>query len=154
MITSIWPRLTDTLPHPHPERCGHCDCPGTERNLELWQEHDNKDRPEPKFIVLCTPCSDQIIEPHVRLYRKVDNNSPAPGAMALCIACKHRVRYECRNWRAKHNGGDGLSLTTSKPMRGFADGTDKRGRRVGWRFCVYPTPPTRCTGFEQKTELL
>jgi hypothetical protein len=52
-----------------------------------WQEHDQQDRPQPIYLVLCKECSDRLIEPHERLYRPLDKWAPALGAMRFCLHC-------------------------------------------------------------------
>ncbi len=135
-----WPRLSDTLPHAHPMQCGHCgtDDPAPPP-LELWQEHDAKDKPELRFVLLCKGCADKLIAPHDRLYAKCDRNAPAPGAMELCGDCRFRDRLWCS--RTKVAGGPGIQITVQAPSRGFIDGAKFRGM-----FCVYHSAPTACTG--------
>lgn len=133
-----WPRLSQTLPHLHPLKCAECGRPERDRLLTLWQECDEQDRPENRYVLLCKPCGDRIVGPHVRLYRSIDRNSPAPGAMEICADCRFRDGLWCA--RAKCNGGEGVTITAAQPLRGFIDGRDYSGP-----FTSYATPPSACT---------
>lgn len=141
-----WPRLTQTLTGPN--RPGECRSCGARGDLGLWQECDHLDKPEARYLWLCVRCSDQLIEPHVRLYLNPHRNAPAPGAMDICAPCLNRTNCLCVCREAKANGGPGISITVSKGLSGFWDGRDKRGRRVGGRFTEYPAPPSACSGFK------
>jgi hypothetical protein len=150
-MSKSWPRLTQTLDGPNaPGVCRCCGGGGTEVNLQLWQEHDENDRPEHRYLWLCSPCSERIIEPHVRLYSSICNNSPAPGAMPICDPCANRVGCQCACALAKANGGPGILIHGVRGLQGFWDGRDKRGRRVGGRFVEYPEPQRSCDGFLAK----
>lgn len=144
-----WPRLTQTLPGPNKpgfcRSCGTTDAAG--KALELWQEHDHEDKPEPRYLLLCPSCSDRLIEPHVRLYSMLHKWAPAPGAMDICAPCLNRTACLCVCKEAKANGGPGINITVSKPTTGFWDGRDKKGRRTGGRFMDFPAPPSACSGF-------
>jgi hypothetical protein len=60
----------------------HCaSCRETTR-LSRWMEHDFRDQPEPRCVVLCWLCSNKLIEPHPRLYKKLADNEPFPGGDA------------------------------------------------------------------------
>lgn len=133
-----WPRLSKTLPHLHPLKCGECGCLERDRLLTLWQECDEQDKPEIRYVLLCEPCGKRIVGPHVRLYRSIDRNSPAPGAMEICTDCRFRDGLWCA--QAKSNGGDGVTITAAQPMRGFIDGRDYSGP-----FTSYSFAPTACT---------
>lgn len=142
-----WPRLTTDLTGPdRPELCRCCGDPAD----DLWQEHDDHDRPELRHLWLCEKCSDRIVEPHARLYTRIDRNKPAPGAMRLCVDCRHRAPGGvCANPGAKANGGPGIIIRGVRGAMGFIDGQDKRGRRWGHRFVSYPLPPGGCDGKEK-----
>lgn len=139
-----WPRLTETLPWKGTNSCRACG-QDTDVRLSLWVEHDHLDRPEPRYLWLCTKCADRIIEPHVRLYAQIDRNSPAPGAMEICLGCRFTNGSRCTNPAAKQNDGPGLEVTTPKPIVAFVDGT-RNGRRAGWVERVYDQPPKACSG--------
>jgi hypothetical protein len=141
-----WPRLSETLPGPKaPDRCRSCGSCG---DLATWQEHDDADRPEGVYLVLCTPCSDRIIEPHPRLYAQVDPNRPLPGVMALCIDCRHRDGIRCGHPGSLANGGPGIAITVPRPFTAHicARGRGSKGLS-GWR-TSYPGPPRSCSGHE------
>lgn len=141
-----WPRLSADLPgKKHIDTCQGCG--SQRRDLFIWQECDEHDRPEMIFVVLCKPCTDRLIEPHPRLYKRRANVDPMPGAMVLCIPCKHRDGTRCANTKATMNGGQGLNIIGPKPDVAFVHGT-RNGRRCGWREVIYPGPPIACTGFE------
>lgn len=145
-----WPRLTQTLTGPdRPESCRCCGEPAD----DLWQEHDDQDRPEHRYLWLCRRCGDRTIEPHPRLYNRLDNCHPAPGAMRICGDCKHRATGgQCLCPSAKAHGGDGISITAHHGARGFIDGTDRKGRRWGRAFISYNAPPSKCSGKEPSAE--
>lgn len=145
-LESDWPRLTETLDHPHPTMCGHYGHDVMPHVRELWQEHSRLDEPEPRYLVLCPDCAKEIIDPHPRLYRRLHNLAPAPGAMALCAECKHRKRWTCTNRDAKAHGGPGIRIRAPKPTIMHLDGTDSAGRRRGWTSYIYPSEPTACSG--------
>lgn len=144
-----WPRLSETLPHAaHPKLCGNCGVHDDTKLVHVWIEHDVNDRPERRFVALCDACSDKIIEPHPRLYARMDENAPLPGVMDLCVDCKHRSGLNCSSPLAKFNGGDGISITADKPMVYHMDGRDKKGRRWSRWGQSYSNPPKACTGKE------
>ena len=115
------PRLSETLESlAWPRRCQACGAeltrpasrlrPSTGRApATIWQEHDDADRPELRYIVLCGACADRLIEPHPRLYRRLDRNEPAPGVMRICEDCRHRQGGRCVSPRARAHGGPGLA---------------------------------------------
>ncbi len=144
-----WPRLTQTLRGPNrPGECRNCGMVDHgDLTLGLWQECDHEDKPEARYLWLCAKCSDQLVEPHVRLYLNPHKWAPAPGAMAICAPCQNRTGCLCVCKEAKANGGPGITITASKGLSGFWDVRDKRGRRVGGRFTEYPAPPSACSGF-------
>lgn len=148
-----WPRLTKTLPGPNkPGACRNCGRGNDETTrpadeLQIWQECDHEDKPEARYIWLCPKCAEELIEPHVRLYGTLHKWAPAPGAMDICAPCLNRTGCLCACKDAKANGGPGISITVSKPMVGFWDGRDKKGRRTGGRFMDFPAPPSACSGF-------
>lgn len=145
-MSERWPRLTTSLTGPDkPEVCRCCG----DVDAHLWQEHDDHDKPEPRYLWLCRRCSDRIIEPHPRLYDEISPNAPAPGAMRICADCKHRAAGGLCTM-AKANGGLGITVSAFTGLSGFMDGRDKKGRRWGKRFTSYPYPPTACTGKQQR----
>lgn len=141
-----WPRLTETLTgSTRPGACRSCGECVFGANLELWREHDENDQPEPRFLWLCSRCSKELIEPHVRLYGTVNENSPAPGAMLLCVDCVHGKTGLCANPAAKMNGGSGLNITVAPYSVAFVDGV-RNGKRCGWRETIFEGPPRACSG--------
>ena len=141
-----WPRLTETLSGPdRPEVCRCCG----DADAGLWREHGDRDEPDHRYLWLCVKCSDRIVEPHQRLYSKIDDNSPAPGGMRICADCTHRAAGgRCACPTAKANGGLGINVTASTGFKGFIDGHDKNGRRWGRSFISYAYPPSACSGKE------
>lgn len=138
-------RLTIELKGPdRPETCRCCG----DVDAGLWQEHGDHDETEHRYLWLCEKCSDRIVEPHPRLYSKIDDNAPAPGGMRICANCKHRSPGG-RCVQAKANGGPGITITATTGFHGFIDGRDKNGRRWGRPFTSYPAPPSACTGKEK-----
>lgn len=140
-------RLTSLPGEKHPnvcQRCGGSDKPGfgnglMRTSIDRWQEHDHNDRPEQMIVVLCTKCAKAVIEQHPRLYNRLDPFAPWPGAMALCVACRHRQGVACGHPDAKANGGPGVMLTVGQPIRAMVDGASYRGPATLW-----PSPPTAC----------
>jgi len=139
-------RLTNLPGQRHPLHCQRCSGRFERKQLAHWQEHDHNDQPEPKVLLLCTKCSDEVIEPHPRLYKRHDSNWPFPGLMEICVECKHRITGNCE--LAQINGGPGVNVTIPPPVQGFMDGRDSKGRRTGGRFALYIEPANGCTGRE------
>ena len=160
-------RLTDLPKEKHPRKCQRCGLEGqTERmcsddvrrwkerheripnpTLTIWQEHDHRDQPEMRFVVLCGKCSDECVEQHPRLYKPHTPNTPIPGCSTVCLDCRWREGVTCKCPRAKVNGGEGLKWDCEQPSVAFVDGT-RGGRRVGWREAIYHTPAKGCSGHE------
>lgn len=125
-----------------PCECRKCGIIGPA--VELWQEHDDNDQPEHRYLWLCGACSDRIVDKHERLYARINRNTPAPGAMALCIRCVHRnARGLCLT--ARSNGGPGMTITGPKPTVMHIDGRDSAGKRWSRNVRTYSSPPTRCS---------
>lgn len=144
---SSWPRLSETLPFVAPLTCGNCGAhySTSEHDIELWREHDDGDKPEHVYFWLCTKCSKQIIEPHPRLYGRICENTPAPGAMRICEDCPHRTR--CRCPLTKYNGGPGIVVNACEPTVMHIDYRDpKTGRRRGEWHRNFAVAPAGCTG--------
>lgn len=122
-----WPKLSETLPGPRsPDRCQSCGASGPV--LARWRECDDGDRPTPVLVVLCDNCGDALIEPHPRAYSLLSPNEPAPGAMPLCLDCRHRAGAACGHPAAKANGGPGVMLTLPRPSTGIVCSRGKKGR--------------------------
>lgn len=139
-----WPKLSVDLPFP---RTMHsCQACGAEQvALKRWLEHDDDDKPRAVVVVLCTPCSAQLIEPHPRLYRELTGNEPVPGVMGICADCIHRDGPSCTSPLAMFNGGaaPGLNIETPPPIHGHFCGR----RSGGWR-TIWTGAPTACSGRE------
>jgi hypothetical protein len=109
------PGLTETLTGPRdPLLCSSCASRHTTSNpLARWLECDAWDRipDRPVVVVLCKRCSDKFIEPHPRLYHRLDRFDPFPGCMAVCISCPARRELTCTSPIAQRNGGPGLAYT-------------------------------------------
>lgn len=138
-----WPRLSETLPHRRALDC--CQSCGGADDLRVWQEHDDMDRPERIYLVLCHTCAAEIIGPPPRLYRCLDRWAPGPGIMPTCQGCVHQKDLGCRSPLLKANGGPGLPVRSSVAAEGIAC---SRGRGCR-RFIEYGTPPV-CDGREPK----
>ena len=133
----------------YPGICQNCGSYGNETTpIHCWTEHDDKDRPTRTVVCLCIPCAQRIIEPHPRLYSRIEPNTPVPGAMPnLCRTCPFRNDLTCTHPKLKANGGKGLCIITpTEPTRGFWDGCNKQGRHIGGSFVHYPNPPIFCEG--------
>jgi hypothetical protein len=145
------PGLSETLTGPkHPEQCQSCGGPATER----WIECDPWDQPTHTLIVLCEDCEERLIEPHPRLYRELEHNAPWPGAMALCVNCRHREGITCRCPLARWNGGPGMAVTCAKPVVYHWCGRSKGGRRTGGVARSFAHPPTKCAGWAPLVEVV
>ena len=113
-----WPRLSETLSFDRElDTCQACG--RWEVVLSVWQEHDDNDQPEQVYLVLCDACSDGIIDPHPRLYRRLARFEPAPGAMACCVGCQHLSELRCTNPAMQFNGGTGVPIKAKIASRGF-----------------------------------
>lgn len=148
-----WPRLTERGRHTKaPYICQWCGTWGArDKDIRGWQEHDHNDQPEYKIVFLCTKCSKELIEPHVRLYRQIPVNEPVPGSMEICDGCKWQKEIYCTNPAAKVNGGPGINYDIPAPSVAFYDGRGKDGKRTGWRELHYSEPAKGCSGKETKT---
>ncbi len=105
-----------------------------------WQKHDGHDEPEPIVVMLCTTCSDRLIEPHPRVYTRIPRNAPFPGIMDLCIDCRFRSSVTCTHPDRVSNGGPGLDIDAAPAMSGHA-------RSHGF-FTTYAYPPRICAEHE------
>lgn len=150
-----WPKLSESLEHPrNSTTCQSCGKTATAAEwngmLQCWREHDHQDAPTGVVVMLCPRCAGSLIEPHARLYSREPANKPVPGAMPhLCPGCPHHDgALACGHPLLKANGGPGLNMAVVQPLRGFADGTDKHGRRTGWRIEIWPSPASACSGRE------
>lgn len=153
-----WPRLSQTLPGPKDlSHCWACRASGViaagqfpfpldQLKLDVWQEHDNLDKPEPVYLLLCRPCSKQIIGPHPRLYASVAPHATVPGAMPACRACRFRQITKCLHPHLKANGGLGLMLNFPAPAEVHVCRCGS-GARSGWEK-VYMGAVT-CRGREE-----
>jgi hypothetical protein len=140
---STWPKLSEELPGRDPCECQRCRA--TVR-LTYWQECDNRDQPTRVFVVLCKGCADEIIEPHSRLYRDIDVNTPMPGAMPICADCRSRNGMTCLSPVAMFNGGPepGLQFEPKGQMVHVCRSPRREG---GWQYFA-EGPVTKCSGKE------
>ena len=76
-----WPRLSESLSFYEIGQCCKCGTPGDASQLITWQECDDSDQPERRYVVLCRPCGDKVIDRHPRLYIPLEQNTPVPGAI-------------------------------------------------------------------------
>lgn len=143
------PGLSATLDgRKHPHICQGCDqTPDDSVELEQWREHDPNDRPTYTIVVLCRTCSGRLIEPHPRLYTKLEPFRPVPGVMGLCVACTRRDGTDCTSTQLKRNGGSGLQIDYPKPsFSGFLC----RGPGSG-PMTVFSGPALKCADREEVT---
>ena len=166
--SATWPRLSETLEGPtHPRFCQSCGAerppePPDEtvdtvegdkgdqtfqfvmRELRPppgvygWQEHDGRDEPEPIAVMLCTACSNRLIDPHPRVYVRISRRAPFPGIMDLCIDCRYRAGVTCTHPDRLANGGPGLHIDAAPGMPGHARGHGS--------FTTYAYLPRACVG--------
>lgn len=146
-----WPRLSEEWPGAKPGQCARCERPESDSApLTTWQECNSFDRPQPRYVILCRACSGVVIEKHPRLYAALTPHTPAPGAMPLCLDCRHRSATRCMHPEAKINGGPGLHVYGPKGTlvhflrRG-------KGARSGWER-IFPGPSNACSGKEPIVE--
>jgi len=124
---------------------GEIDCIKSD-SLERWLEHDDTDRPTATVVILCGDCSDRLIEPHPRLYRRMMLYEPHPGCMPLCRPCQHREGISCTHEDLKANGGQGLGLTYPTPGEAIVCSRGKGCRHM----VIYEGPVSDCAGLEKK----
>lgn len=110
--------------------------------IYAWQEHDEDDQPEPIVVMLCTDCSERLIGPHPRLYRRLARNEPCAGIMDLCLECAFRAGVRCTSPEARINGGPGLEFDHDPPISGHV--CYRTGRCVF--YTIYPNPVRTCSG--------
>lgn len=140
---SKWPRLSQTLPGAtDANTCQKC---AAKDDVRLWQEHDDNDQPEPIAIALCRQC-EKCINPHPRLYARIDAGQPFPGAMPTCDTCAHRAGLVCKSPLLKANGGPGLPLSYARPSEAFACNRGKGCQRMK----IYHGP-VECKGKSEVT---
>ncbi len=98
-------------------RCDVCGNPC--EDLRAWRECDERDAPT---LVLVFVGEDHVdcrkaLDKHPRLYRE---ETGAPGHFpALCGPCVHRRGLGCGHPDLKANGGQGLRVDLTDPMRGI-----------------------------------
>lgn len=119
----------------------HCQCCGRDHDLALWIECDEGDQETDVVLMVCTPCVRVHIEPHERLYHRLEPNRPFPGAMVTCWRCIHRDGFRCQSPLLKANRGAGLPIRGAQPTHTFFC-----GKGGGVHHDYGPTPP-RCEGF-------
>lgn len=151
MPSEKWPRLSETLTgQQHPHVCQSCRQRSIDGEaLAYWQECNDRDVREYRIIALCVACSDRLIEPHPRLYHRLDKHQPMPGVMAICLDCRHRDGVRCQSPQAQFNGGPGLNVIFPKPSSVHLCRSPRS--KSGWVH-YYPGPPTACDGREIMTE--
>jgi len=134
------PRFSEDLAGPRDPRL--CQACGSADDVRAWQEHDARDRPDIRIVVLCRPCSGKLIAPHPRLYRPLGVNEPFPAAMDLCRDCRFRDGVSCTHWRNKANGGPGLypGITIAAPHRAHVY---RGGGKGGW-VDIWPEAAIAC----------
>lgn len=140
-----WPRLSETLPA-REGRCQCRNCGTTAVAVGYWQEHDEADQPQPIVVALCGRCADELIEPHPRLYRRLEANEPFPGTMDLCDNCLDRRGAACVSPQSKANGGPGLTVIYPRPDPYHVSYRSKAGRRCGHFGMHYRAQAESCDG--------
>lgn len=145
-----WPKLSEApslFGDKSPGACQQCGRTPGDVDLFRWREHDDADRPTSVVVVLCREC-ESIIEPHPRLYARLDPFEPHPGSMAICTNCRFRVGLACDHPNLLEKGGPGLKLIYPKPGVMFVDGV-RNGRRFGAQILTY-SAPAKCEVREPK----
>jgi hypothetical protein len=153
------PGLSETLTRPRsPLTCQSCGWMSTrhgyepgKRYLDRWQECDEFDRKTDVVVLLCNLCADRLIDPHHRLYHRLEPNRQFPAThVPLCMPCRWRDGLTCNSPMRLARGGPGLRLEQGEPASYHACGT-RNGRRTGWTGHIWP-PVTGCPGFEPTPE--
>jgi hypothetical protein len=132
----------------HPHVCQSCGKGHLQvETLTRWKEADEWDRTSAKspIVVLCEKCSKKLIDPHPRLYVALWPQEPWPGAIDICIACKHRDGTRCANPNAKINGGSGIAMKGGRHSYCHLN----FGGGKGWSGQMWTSQPTECTGREE-----
>lgn len=144
-----WPKLSETVsPLVDFFTCQRCGNRDEHNHPWRWLEHDHRDRPTTKVVFLCRACSDEIIERHPRLYRRLDHWEPLPGSMPVCCGCIHNKGATCTNPDALINGGKGIALRFPEPSVAFVDGLTN-GEAWG-RQAVMWKGPVACDAKEEQ----
>lgn len=134
------PGLSETLPHPrHPSACQSC---GSTADTKRWEECDEWDKRSGVLVILCADCSKRLIGPHPRLYHGVHAFEPWPGAMGICVDCRHRDGLVCTHPDRNANGGPGLRIMVPKPTEAHLNFGGGRGCWMK----LYPYEPRECAG--------
>jgi hypothetical protein len=135
------PRLSTDLPGERaPNVCQSC---GAREKLSRWREHDERDRPENVFVVLCARCEKKLVEPHKRLYAQIQPNEPIPGTLDLCVPCAFRDGLRCTHPDLKANGGAGLFIKIEKPIVAHLC---RSPRRLSGYMRIWTKPAETCRG--------
>lgn len=133
------PGLSLSLPYPRRlDQCQSCGVRLAFADLRRWRECDEFDRPTPMIVVLCERCEKKLISAHARLYMQIVPNEPVPGAMSLCIGCRHGVNVACGSPLPKANGGAGLPVHQKAPIEAILC--------PGGLTRIYQVAPERCDG--------
>lgn len=145
MANTDWPKLSETLTHPKaPNVCQSCGLQTFDLDsplLHRWEECDERDRKTGVIVVLCKRCAERIVEPHPRLYSCLATTEPFPGSNGICVDCPHRSGTRCSHPLAKANGGPGVMLTVTKPIRAHVQ---RSPRRLSGFVTLWPKPPSDC----------
>lgn len=136
------PGLSVTLPYPRLlAACQSCGVRAEFADLRKWQECDAFDQETPVVVVLCEKCEKRLITPHPRLYKSIQKNAPWPGAMEICIACRHQRDLDCDSPRRAKNGGPGVPLHQVPPIVAMVC--------PGGMMKLYNHPPAKCDAREE-----
>jgi hypothetical protein len=140
------PGLSETLFDRGPRFCRGCGTVHTKANpLRRWLECDAWDQippPPGRFVVvLCSRCSDLLIDKHPRLYHELLPNEPFTGAMGICLDCPSREGTTCTHPMAQRNGGVGVVVAIAPPTRMHLCG----GRNAGLH-AIWHKPADDCSG--------
>ncbi len=117
--------------------------------LDRWMECDERDQATATVVVLCPTCSGAIVEPHPRLYHRLETNEPFPGAMPICQGCEWRCELTCFHHLVNPDGTHGLTFEQQPPI--VAHLLLSRPRRGMW-LRTWPEPVTGCSGFKPAAE--
>lgn len=141
------PGLSTTLQYDdHPYVCKSCGIAGQGTPVTGWREADEWDQfsDDSAVVMLCAKCSDRLIEPHARLYKRLEPLGPFPGVMDICLACIHRTGTTCTNKQLLRHGGAGIRLGGMSGSRCHLNYGGGRGEFK----TLWSTPPSRCSGRE------
>jgi hypothetical protein len=117
--------------------------------VHIWQECDEKDVPEERFLVVCrdNPSCKKKIDDHPRAYHQKNWGVGNAGQFVLlCGDCSWRKEWSCTNPKLEANGGEGLTVHFQPAIVGNITVCTTKGRYK------LPWVATRCEGLPEEHE--